>query len=341
MSTMLLLIISLSALSVASSFHSRRSPLTIGRSPFIADKTLSLNAIDSSDPDLIIPPLSERPPFKVLLLVEPTPFTYISGYSNRFKEMLNYLHRAGDKVEILTPDSGARGPPPKEYLGFPITTVRGFELIFYKHVTLTYDLRFKIPKIIKELKPDIIHCAAPSALIYPAALWSKVLNIPLLASYHTDFVKYGRTYVPYAPDSAEKLAKFLLKTLLSFADLILCTSPQLKDSIYELGLPKVDVWRKGINTEIFSPSFRSSSMREFLTQGHPDAPILVYVGRLGKEKRLDRLKKVLEENPTSRLALVGSGPAETELRQLFSGDLSSRVHFTGPLTGQLSFPLLF
>jgi sulfoquinovosyltransferase len=233
---------------------------------------LKQQTIDSSDPDLVTPPLSQNPPYKVLLLVEPTPFTYISGYSNRFKEMLNYMHRAKDQVEIFTPDSGSRGPPPKEYLDYPITTVRGFELIFYKHVTLSYDLRFKIPKIIKQLKPDIIHCAAPSALIYPAALWSKVFNIPLLASYHTDFVKYGRTYVPYAPDSAERLAKFLVKTLLSFADLVLCTSPQLKDSIIELGLPNVDVWRKGINTEIFSPSFRSASMRDFLTQGHPEAP---------------------------------------------------------------------
>lgn len=297
------------------------------------NKLTHLKALESSDPTLVIPPLTKLPPYKVLLLVEPTPFTYISGYSNRFKEMLNYLHKANDSVHIFTPDSGSRGPPPNEYLGYPITTVRGFELVFYKHVTLSYDLRFKIPKIIKEFKPDLIHCATPSALIYPAALWGKVLGVPLLASYHTDFVKYGRTYVPYAPDSAERLAKWFLTTLLSFADLILCTSPQLKDSILELGLPKVDVWRKGINAEVFSPSFRSSSMRDFLTQGHPDSPILIYVGRLGKEKRLDRLKKVLEENPTCRLALVGSGPAEAELRQLLSGELSSRVHFTGPLTG--------
>jgi hypothetical protein len=43
-------------------------------------------------------PLTTNPPYKVLLLVEPTPFNYISGYANRFKEMLFWLKAAGDSV---------------------------------------------------------------------------------------------------------------------------------------------------------------------------------------------------------------------------------------------------
>lgn len=34
------------------------------------------------------PKLKASAPLKVALLVEPTPFTHISGYSNRFREML-------------------------------------------------------------------------------------------------------------------------------------------------------------------------------------------------------------------------------------------------------------
>lgn len=34
------------------------------------------------------PNLKATPPMKVALLVEPTPFTHVSGYSNRFREML-------------------------------------------------------------------------------------------------------------------------------------------------------------------------------------------------------------------------------------------------------------
>lgn len=71
------------------------------------------------------------------------------------------------------------------------------------------------------------------------------------------------------------------------------------------GMKKVAVWRKGVDFERFNPSFKSSAMRYELSDGHPEAPLLLYVGRLGEEKRLEDLKKVLEMVPGSRLALVG------------------------------------
>lgn len=36
-------------------------------------------------------------------------------------------------------------------------------------------------------------------------------------------------------------------------------------------------------------------MRTRLSQGHPEAPLLIYVGRLGSEKKLQRIKGVLGE----------------------------------------------
>ncbi len=74
-------------------------------------------------------------------------------------------------------------------------------------------------------------------------------------------------------------------------------------------------------------------MRNILSQGKPEAPLLVYVGRLGKEKKIDRLKKVIDKNPGCRLALIGSGPAEAELRQVFRDN--PEVYFAGALTGIL------
>ena len=49
-------------------------------------------------------------PKRIGLMVEPTPFIHVSGYSNRFNEMLKYLNKSGDDVEIVTPDNGRRRP---------------------------------------------------------------------------------------------------------------------------------------------------------------------------------------------------------------------------------------
>ena len=116
------------------------------------------------------------------------------------------------------------------------------------------------------------------------------------------------------------------------ADLTLCTSPQLMLNLQEMGLPAshLSVWQKGINADRFNPSFKCETMRSKLSDGHPESPLLLYVGRLGAEKRLDRLKYVLESIPGTRLALVGKGPDEARLKELFK---DSPVVFTGELTG--------
>lgn len=81
---------------------------------------------------------------------------------------------------------------------------------------------------------------------------------------------------------------------------------------------------------MFSPKYRCAETRRRLSDGHEQSPLLLYVGRLGVEKKLHRLKAVLEMNPACRLVVVGQGPAEEGLRGLFRG---LPVHFPGQLVG--------
>lgn len=264
--------------------------------------------------------------YRVLLLVEPTPFNYVSGYANRFKEMLKHMKSMGQEVEILTPDKDPN--PPTEFNGYPITTVRGYEFPLYNQITLSFDFQKETPRLIQKLKPDLIHVATPSALVWPAVFWCWVYKIPLVMSYHTNFPEYAKAYVPV--DGIEKLANFLLRTFHRHADLTLCTSPQLADDMNAAGIERIDVWQKGINGERFSPSFKNQAMRERLTDGNPNSPLLLYVGRLGAEKKVTRLRKVLDENPGARLAIIGRGPAAEEIKEYFK---DYPVHFAGEVTG--------
>lgn len=72
-------------------------------------------------------------------------------------------------------------------------------------------------------------------------------------------------------------------------------------------------------------------MRHKLSEGNPDAPLFLFVGRIGSEKRLDRLRNVLDAIPGARLALVGNGPTEKYLKEHFKG---YPVNFVGSLTGE-------
>lgn len=44
---------------------------------------------------------------------------------------------------------------------------------------------------------------------------------------------------------------------------------------------RIDVWPRAVDTTIFNPALRCEAMRQRMTDGHTDATVLVYVGRLG------------------------------------------------------------
>jgi len=68
-----------------------------------------------------------------------------------------------------------------------------------------------------------------------------------------------------------------------------------------------------------------------MTDGNPTDFLMVYIGRLGAEKRLKDLKQVLQKMPpNTRLCLVGTGPQEAELKEYFRG---TNTVFTGQLHG--------
>jgi sulfoquinovosyltransferase len=148
-------------------------------------------------------------------------------------------------------------------------------------------------------------------------------------SYHTHLPSYGKNYLGFIP-GIESMCWELLRWAHSRADLTLVTSPQMKQELMDNGIPRVEVWRKGIDTERFHPSFKSKEMRAKMTDNHPDDFLMVYVGRLGAEKRLKDIKAMLKKMPNARLCIVGTGPQEDELKEHFQG---TKTVFTGQLSG--------
>jgi len=242
--------------------------------------------------------------------------------------MLKHLHRAGDQVEICTTDDVPEAP--KKFLDYRINYSPGFRFPLYDHICLTFDYKMVAYNFLKTFRPHIIHVSTPGLLCFAAAIYARVLRIPLLFSYHTHLPIYARDYMGFVPGIVG-LTRFIIRVVHNWADLTLVTSPQLKDELQSFGVKRVAVWKKGVDTDKFHPKFLSAAMRARLTDGHPEAPLLVYVGRLGAEKKLKMLKGVMERIPGARLALVGGGPAEPDLREHFKG---TNTVFTGLLHGE-------
>lgn len=86
-----------------------------------------------------------------------------------------------------------------------------------------------------------------------------------------------------------------------------------------------------VDTNRFSPRYRSEEWRRLLSGGHPEAPILLYAGCLAKQDRVEWLHPMMDVLVYAHLVIVGEGPMQDKLEQAFAG--TSTV-FTGRLDGK-------
>ena len=239
----------------------------------VEDVTITAPAVE--------PPEDVTVPMRVSLIVEPTPFTHVSGYANRFKEYLKYQKKAGADVSIITPDDSEDAP--SEFSGFPITTVRGFRFVLYPVISMAWGIapaeglrlgmwrRFgpmswfvrrknkreyfsRVAEVVDEFEPELVHVTSPGFIpVISSFIAREWKDIPLLISYHTHIPVYSRVYAPWMGAFGEWLSWYIIRKTHEWADLTVVTSPQLKQEFLDHGIEKVEVWNKGIDTVVFHP----------------------------------------------------------------------------------------
>ncbi|MCB0046772.1 MAG: glycosyltransferase family 1 protein [Caldilineaceae bacterium] len=246
----------------------------------------------------------------------------IDGVVSILKLMLQRLQEQGHKVILFGP---AGGPP--EYAGAEIVGVSGPKLFFYPELNLNYP-RVWVYERVKQFRPDIIHAVNPMMLGAFGLYCAGKLNTPTLASYHTDLARYADHY---GFGFTKPLLWSYLRTMHNRAEVNLCPSSTVRDELRAQGFQRVRWWRRGIDTDFFSPGPVNQAMRARLSNGHPDDFLLINVGRQSPEKGLFGLRDAIFPQEGVRLTLVGGGPAHDDLRTHFAGTPTS---FPGYLRGQ-------
>lgn len=247
----------------------------------------------------------------------------IDGIVTRLTRTLEHLRDLGHEALVFAPHK-----PPERYAGHKVVAVPS---IAFKPWYPELMLGMPRPRLGRELdrfKPDLVHIVNPVILGLWGTAITKQRNLPLLSSYHTDITQYA-THVglPFL----RPISKTFLRDVHNQAHVNLCTSQPMVNSARGLGIKRVRLWPKAVDTETYHPSKKSAAMREHLTDGQPDKPLIVYIGRLSHEKRLDWLYAPVTQLENVRLALVGSGPAEAHLKARFAG---TPTVFTGYLSGE-------
>jgi glycosyltransferase involved in cell wall biosynthesis len=243
----------------------------------------------------------------------------IDGIVNTLCHLLDHLARRGHNSLLFAPKGG-----PSKYANTPVIGLTGFPFPLYPELKLVPPY-VDVNTQLAAFRPDLIHLVNPVSLGLVGLNQAQMMNIPVVASYHTDIPGFATRWgLGILNDSLWGYFRWLHNQ----ADLNLCPSRVTQMELKSQGFQRTKVWSRGVDTTLFSPSRRTINWRLRLTRGQAGKTLLLYVGRLSLEKRVDWLHSVISAFPYIRLAIVGDGPARPDLERLFA---NTPTVFTGYL----------
>jgi glycosyltransferase involved in cell wall biosynthesis len=246
----------------------------------------------------------------------------VDGIVTRLTRTVQHLVDAGDEVLIFCPEGA-----PDHYMGARVVGVPAMPLPLYPELKLALP-RPAVSEALDGFRPDLVHVVNPAVLGLGGIWLARTRSLPLVASYHTHLPKYLEHY---GMGMLEPLLWELLKAAHNQASLNLCTSTAMVAELSEKGIQNTALWQRGVDTDLFRPELRCTSMRRRLHGDHDDTGhLMLYIGRLSAEKQIERIRPVLEALPHTRLALVGDGPHRQQLERHFEGTPTT---FVGYLAG--------
>lgn len=245
----------------------------------------------------------------------------IDGIVNTLCYLLQHLAARGHASLLFAPEGG-----PAKYVQTPVIGLRAIPFPLYPELKLVPP-HVDVNRRLAAFQPDLIHVLNPCSLGMVGLNQARILQVPVVASYHTDIPGFA---VRWGLGVFREPLWAYLRWLHNQANLNLCPSRATQIELEAQGIQRTRIWSRGIDTSRFNPAQRSQAWRLHLSGGQPDAPLLLYVGRLSPEKRVDWLRPVLAALPQVRLAIVGDGPARPELERLFA---ETPTVFTGYLQG--------
>jgi len=250
----------------------------------------------------------------------------VNGVARTIRAMCKSSRRAGRDVTVITSrstieidDITIKNFPP----------VGEFELPEYELQKLSFPPILDIIDYVERERFTECIISTPGPIGLSALVAAKLLGLRTCAIYHTDFPQYVRILTE--DEFLETMAWSFMYWFYSQVDLVFVNSAFYRNCWVDRGIApsKLAVFPRGLDTELFNPGHRQE---DYWKKRGAKGTVLLYVGRVSKEKELPFLVEVLRElkkrEKDVTLAVVGDGPYRTEMMQ----QLPEAI-FTGILTG--------
>ena len=251
-------------------------------------------------------------------------YSPLSGGVKRYAhEKIRFIQRAtNDKHVLIIP-----GPKTEmiEAERSRIYSIRSPLLSRTSRYRALLNLR-AIEEILERERPDLIESGDPYQVAWKAIASGAGLRIPVVGFYHSHFAEaylrssarfLGRTGTEFVMDMARR---YVRKVYDQF-EATLVPSARLGKLLTDWGVRNVRAVDLGVNVEIFCPQPNDAATTRDSLGISPLRCLLLYVGRLAREKNTQTLfaafERLAQRDPQRyHLLIVGDGLQRTELRQL-------------------------
>lgn len=240
------------------------------------------------------------------------------------------LEARGHKVVVLAPDSDNRvsSPRPVHYLpARDLKTYPGYRIVISPADMLEY---------LRKEKVDVIHSHGIASMAILSLTAARALKIPHVLTFHTMANEAANYYspLPIRQDIMSRMVWIYLRNLLKRPEVVVAPSAPVKEELISNGvvMKSCEVVSTGVDCSRFSPEKYDKNFLDRFGLG--GKRVLLHVGRLSKEKRLDIVFNAMAELapkvPDLRLLVVGKGPAADDFKSMTQHlRISDRVVFAG------------
>ncbi|MCX7593773.1 MAG: glycosyltransferase family 1 protein [Fischerella sp.] len=218
---------------------------------------------------------------KILILTDNLP-DQVNGVVTTFRHIQPLALRDGYDMMFVTPEDFKYFSAPR-----------------YSEVKLS--IPWGLVKKIRSINPDYIHIATEGPIGLAGKFACKKLGYKHNTSYHTKFPEFLKKIYNVPTNFTYAFLRWFHRD----STLVLVPSKSVKQELERAGFTiPIKVWARGVDRSVLKPW---SNVRKPRSK-----PVILYVGRLSREKNLDALASLTTKY---QLIIVGDGPYRQELEK--------------------------
>ena len=193
---------------------------------------------------------------------------------------------------------------------------------------------------LKDAGVELIHCHTEFGIGKAGLRAAHVLKIPAICTTHTMWTDFYKYYLSFGKIISPKIINGIMKKYYGKFDSLIGVSTKARNYFKQEGMlpnmPSVII-PNAIDKEKFQKAHISQEQKLALRKSYninPDDIMLLFVGRIGEEKRVFELLKVCQnlskKNKKIKMVFVGNGPAYEDMLKKASAEIASKqIIFTG------------